>query len=248
MMKLRHGIRAGRVAVLACALAATTFASVGAAGASASTITPDSPAAAPPSMGIEWFPTPNADNGQCEGPTSQWAVAPNWTTPILIDTDSRPGGCVLGFGVYDPDNALAGLSITYTWQISSGGEAGQCQDPSTGMAQGTFAMPIKPFQTFGTTVLDDTDNRAGYCNLTFTVSGRSDIGLDVQFYQTPDGDGQCIGALPAAGDYDTAYAGSPVTIGLDTDDRAGGCYLSLRLEHFGFGPNHSPTAARQTKH
>ena len=83
-------------------------------------------------------------------------------------------------------------------------------------------------------MLDDTDNRSGYCNLTFTVSGRSDIGLDVQFYPTPGGDaGQCRGFLPQ-GDFYTAFAGSPVTIGLDTDDRSGGCYLSLRLEHFGF--------------
>lgn len=233
MRKLIHGLRFGRLVVLACALALTTLATAGAAGASAS------PAAAAPSMGVLWYPTPNAGEQCGDGPTSQWATAPNWTTPILIDTDSRPGGCRLAMGIYDPGGALAGLTVTYTWQVSPNGIAGQCQDSTTGMSQGTFSMPISSFESFGTTVLDDTDNRSGYCNLTFTLSGRSDIALDVQFYPTPDGEaGQCSGYLPQ-GSYYTAYAGSPVTIGLDTDDRAGGCLLSLRLEHSGFGPNHT---------
>ena len=241
MRKLTFGLRAGRLAVLACTLALSTLATAGATGASASTAV--SPAlTAPPSIGVLWFPTPNAGEQCGNGAPSQWATSPNWTTPILIDTDSRPGGCRLAFGIYDPANALAGLTVAYTWQVSPGGDAGQCQDPTTGMNQGTYSMPIAPFQTFGTSVLDDTDNRLGYCNLTFTVSGRNDIGLDLQFYQTPQGNGQCVGGLPQ-GIPLTASAGSPVTIGLDTDARVGGCYLSLRLEHFGFGPNHNITAA-----
>lgn len=91
-------------------------------------------------------------------------------------------------------------------------------------------MPIQTFRTFGPSVRVDTDNRSGWCNLTFAVSGRSDVGLDVQFY--PDGDSaQCLGYLPA-GQYRTAYAGNPVTLGIDADGRSGGCQFLLRLRRF----------------
>ena len=74
----------------------------------------------------------------------------------------------------------------------------------------------------------DTDGRPGWCNLTFTVTGR--IVLDVQFY--PDGDaGQCPDALPA-GQYRSAFVGTPVTVKIDADGRSGGCQLLLRLRHF----------------
>jgi hypothetical protein len=64
-------------------------------------------------------------------------------------------------------------------------------------------------------VIDDTDDRAGYCNLTFTVSGRPDIALDIQYSADASGSaGQC----PGAG-LRTATAGSPATISLDTDSR-----------------------------
>jgi hypothetical protein len=56
------------------------------------------------------------------------------------------------------------------------------------------------------------------------------VGLDVQFY--PDGDaGQCVNYLPQS-QYRTAYAGNPVTIGIDTDSRSGGCQFLLRLRRF----------------
>lgn len=184
-------------------------------------------AAAAPELGIRFFA--DGDAGQCSGPQSQWTLAPNWSTPIRFDTDSRPGGCDFAFGLFDPGNALTGLSITYTWLVNPGGDGSQCG------SQGTYQMPISTqFQTFGTLVRDDTDNRAGWCNLTFTVSGRTDIGLEVQFWA--DGDpNQCHGALPR-GSFYTASSGSPVTIGLDTDNRVGGCWLQLSLVHSGFSP------------
>jgi hypothetical protein len=184
-------------------------------------------ATATPEFGIRFFP--DGDPGQCTGPQSQWAVSPDWTTPIRFDTDSRTGGCDFAFGLYDPSSTLTGLSITYSWLVNLGGDGSQCG------SQGTYQIPINTqFQGFGTLVRDDTDNRAGWCNLTFTVSGRTDIGLDVQFWA--DGDpNQCHGALPK-GSFYTAASGSPVTIGLDTDNRVGGCWVSLRLRHFGFSP------------
>jgi hypothetical protein len=109
-------------------------------------------------------------------------------------------------------------------QFNSGGNAGQCG------SQGTYQVPIQTFRTFGPSVRVDTDDRSGNCNLTFALSGRSDVGIDVQFY--PDGDsGQCLNYLPQ-GQYRTAYAGNPVTIGIDADGRSGGCQFLLRLRHF----------------
>ncbi|WP_330346987.1 hypothetical protein [Streptomyces sp. NBC_00582] len=67
----------------------------------------------------------------------------------------------------------------------------------------------------------------GWCNLTFTVSGRSDVVLDVQFYADGDG-GQCVNTLPA-GQYRSVFDGTPVTIGIDADGRSGGCQFLLRL-------------------
>lgn len=211
-----------RALALTCALSfVVALVVTGVSGATAAA----APAVAAPEMGIRFFPDGNA--GQCTGPQQQFAATPDWTTPIRFDADSRSGGCQFAFGIYDPDSALTGLSASDTWQVSSGGDASQC-----GTNRGTFPLPITTFQSFGTQLRDDTDNRVGWCNLTFTLSGRTDIGLDIQFYA--DGDpNQCHGALPQ-GDFYTATAGSPVTLGLDTDDRVGGCWLVLRLRHFGF--------------
>ncbi|MER6411042.1 hypothetical protein [Streptomyces humidus] len=175
---------------------------------------------APAEIGIQF--NPDGDAGQCGGTTGQqWSSNPDFTRPIRIDTDNRSGGCQLAFGIYDPDNTLSGLSLSYRFQASPGGDAGQCGNP------GTYQMPIQRFRTFGPSVRIDTDNRAGWCNLAFTVSGRSDVVLDVQFYADGDG-GQCVNALPA-GQYQSAFAGAPVTVGIDADGRSGGCQLLLRL-------------------
>lgn len=185
-------------------------------------------AASEPSVGVAWFVTPGGDAGQCGNPTSasQWAVSPDWTSPIRIDTDGRSGGCELSFGIFDPSSLLTG-GVNYTWSVSPGGDANQCGN------QGTYAMPVNSqFESFGQFIVDDTDNRSGWCNLTFSVSSGSNIGLDVQFFADPSGSaGQCVNALPQ-GSYDTAASGTPVTIMTDTDNRSGGCWLSVRLRHF----------------
>jgi len=219
--------RPRRTRRLACTLAATALAITGLSG-TAAYAGEAAPQTAAPEMGVQF--NPDGDPGQCTGATGQqWAASPDWTPSIRIDTDNRSGGCQLAFGIYDPGHAIDGTSITYTFLPSDGGDAGQC-----GNYQGTYPMPIKPFRTFGQTIRIDTDNRPGYCNLTFTVSGRDDVGLDVQFY--PDGDaGQCgtPDQPPLPKDqYRTAYEGNPVTIPIDTDGRAGGCQLMLRVRRF----------------
>lgn len=180
------------------------------------------PASVPPQLGVQF--NADGDAGQCGGTTGeQWTSSPGWTQAIRIDTDERSGGCQLAFGVHDPDSVLAGSSISYSLQPSSGGDAGQC-----GSYQGTYSMPILPIPVFGQAVRIDTDGRPGWCNLTFTVTGR--IVLDVQFY--PDGDaGQCPDALPA-GQFRSAFVGTPVTVKIDADGRSGGCQLLLRLRYF----------------
>ncbi|MFD9791940.1 hypothetical protein ACFWXK_13420 [Streptomyces sp. NPDC059070] len=212
----------GRRRPLARALAVGALVAAGFTGTAAHAA-PATPSAAAPAIGIQF--NPDGDAGQCGGRTGQqWATSPDWSQAIRFDTDGRPGGCQLAFGVYDPDNTFAGASLTYDFQVSPGGDGGQCG------SQGTYAMPIRPFQTFGPSVRVDTDNRSGYCNLTLGVTGRSDVVLDVQFYA--DGDaGQCKNTLPA-GQYQTAYWGSPVTVGIDADNRPGGCQFLLRLRHF----------------
>ncbi|NUP51614.1 MAG: hypothetical protein HOW97_30495 [Catenulispora sp.] len=228
MTKPRPNIR--RLTALLCALITGLLGFTGAANATTAPLT-----TAAPSIGLAWFPTPNGSQGQCGGSGStQWTAAPNWTNPILIDTDNRDGGCIMSLGVFDPGNAVPGLSIQYTWEYTGGSYPDQCQNLNTGYTQGTFSAPVGPTENFGPAFLDDTDNRSGYCNLTFTVSGRTDVALDIQFYPTPMAEaGQCRN-VTSPGAYFSASTGSPVTIGLDTDGRGGGCELQLRLEHIGF--------------
>ncbi|MEO3756503.1 hypothetical protein [Streptomyces sp. B6B3] len=171
------------------------------------------------------FYADNPNNpSQCRGATGQqWAAAPGWSSPILIDTDQRNQGCQLAFGVYDGDGSVAGLSLSYTWQASHGGNgATQCGN------QGTHQAPVNQFRAFGPLLGADTDQREGWCNLTFSVSGRSDVVVDVQWFPEFENNGQCQGYVPQ-GQYRTAYPNGPLTIGVDTDSRNGGCWLSLRL-------------------
>ncbi|MFF3847817.1 hypothetical protein [Streptomyces sp. NPDC002328] len=211
----------GRLRSLARVLAAGAFMVAGLS-STAAHASETAPLAAAPQLGVQF--NADGDAGQCGGRTGeQWAASPDWTQAIRFDTDGRSGGCQLAFGVYDPDRALAGASVSYSLRPSAGGDAGQC-----GNYQSTYSMPILPIQVFGQAVRVDTDGRPGWCDLTFSVTGN--VVLDVQFY--PDGDaGQCPDALPA-GQYRSAFVGTPVTVKIDADGRSGGCQFLLRLRHF----------------
>jgi hypothetical protein len=217
-----RGLRmAGCRRSLAGVLAAAAFMGAGLSG-TAAYATEAAPRGVAPQLGIQF--NADGDAGQCGGRTGeQWAASPDWTQAIRFDTDGRSGGCQLAFGVHDPDRALAGASISYSLRPSAGGDAGQC-----GNQQGNNAVPILPIPVFGQAVRVDTDGRPGWCDLTFTVTGN--IVLDVQFF--PDGDaGQCPDALPA-GQHRSAFAGTPVTVKIDADNRSGGCQFLMRLRHF----------------
>jgi hypothetical protein len=154
---------------------------------------------------------------------TQWAVAPNWTIPVRIDTSNRSGSCEFQLGIRDP-GLVRIPNFTYRWEPAGPSDAGQC-----GNRQGTFSIPVNGILTggeFGTRIQMDTDNRFGFCNLTFDASGDGEYGLDVQFWA--DGIGQCFNTAPP-GFWRTVRPGAPLTIGIDTDSRPGGCQMSLRL-------------------
>ncbi|MDH6630657.1 hypothetical protein M2271_008518 [Streptomyces sp. LBL] len=208
----------GRLRSLALVLAAGAF-MVGGLSSTAAYASEAAPLSAEPQLGIQFNPD---GEGQCEGRTGeQWATSPNWTEAIRLDTDNRPGGCQLAFGVTDPDGTLAGSSISYRLTQSTGSEGHQC-----GANSEANLVPMLPIPAFGNPVRVDADSQPGWCNLAFTVTGR--IVLDVQLYA--DGDaGQCSDATPVT---HSVFAGSPVTVKIDTDGRSGGCQFLLRLRHF----------------
>lgn len=214
---MRRGIR-GVLTALACGLTLVTTATAGTAGAEASAD------AAPPETGLSF--QPDGNETQCVGTRQQWAPSPDWTNAILVDTDRRGGGCQLAFGVRDLAGDLTGLTLSYGWAVSPGGNAGQCGN------QGTFPLPITANQVFGPNIGVDTDDRGGYCNLSFSMSGRTDVALDVRFWaQFVDGKDQCVNALPQD-EWHSVRPGVPITVGMNTDSRRGGCYFSLRLRQF----------------
>ncbi|WP_424186376.1 hypothetical protein ACOBQX_00820 [Actinokineospora sp. G85] len=206
--------------VFATVLFGLTMAMTAAAGPAVAEIQTGSPS----ELGLSFTPDGNA--GQCVGTRSQWTPSPDWTNKVLIDTDSRSGGCLLAFGVRDLAGNLPGLALSYRWEASPGANAGQCGN------QGLFPLPVTPQQTLGSTIKVDTDSRQGYCDLTFFLSGRTDVALDVRFWpETVAGKDQCVNSLPQD-EWHSVRPDAPITIGMDTDSRQGGCYFSLRLRQF----------------
>jgi len=157
----------------------------------------------------------DGDPGQCGGTGFQSVPIGMWTTPILIDADGRFGGCQHQLGIADPWNSLAGLAIHLNFVPTD--DAGQCGSP------GDHAIPITTSHQLSSPIRIDTDNRAGGCLETFSLGGRSDIALDIEFLPTADS-GQCGNAGVA-----TVTENSPATFFIDTDDRAGGCTQRFRL-------------------
>ncbi|MFA4875731.1 MAG: hypothetical protein WC690_10375, partial [bacterium] len=98
---------------------------------------------------------------------------------------------------------------------SSGADLGQC---------GNYGNHCAAVNQWTAQIFLDMDGRNGWCTQRFSISGDAGYLLDVDL----SGDaGQC---KPIA---TTTASSSPNTptdlIGLDTDDRAGGCFERLRL-------------------
>ena len=173
-----------------------------------------------------WFRA-NGDAAQCGGPEKQAVLENTWTQPIRIDTNSRTGGCELALTLEDWRMVYDGMDFRMQWSVSPGGDGGQCGN------QGTHWVPVGLWRGYMSSyIYIDSDDRPGWCNLTFFIENHTYAMLDVQYW--PDGDaGQCINSSPQ-GSYQfmTARAGQPVTIGINTDSRAGGCQLSLRFRTY----------------
>lgn len=209
-----------RLTAWACALLAAGAMTTSGAGA----------ASAEP-VGVQGIPTffgvkliDESGNDQCRGPANgAWVKNPNETAPIRLDTDNRAGGCQLSFGIRDIDGSLAGLHITYQMMPHVGAHSGQC-----GENWAANEIPIRPSFSWGDPVRVDSDSRPGWCDLTFTVSGRDDVVLEV-LWKAENNTNQCIDASDA---WQPVVSGLPLTIGIDTDGRAGGCGLSFRLTKY----------------
>ncbi|MEV7118374.1 hypothetical protein [Kitasatospora griseola] len=211
---MHHVIR--RFAPLAVAVATTAVA----------TVLPAPPTHAAPALfgpaalGVRF--NPEGDPGQCGGRQGeQWHPNGEWTDEIVLDTDDRPGGCLLAFGLFDPQNQLGSASVRYAWTTLPGTGPGQCAN------QGDYRMPASSTaRVFGPSIRIDTDSRPGGCILTFLVSDTPSVSLDIRYAGNGDVR-QCGGALP--NDQFTATPGHPVPLTVDTDNRPGGCRLQLRL-------------------
>jgi hypothetical protein len=162
---------------------------------------------------------PDEDSGQCLGPRVQDAPLGSWTHPILINSDNRPGGCIQEFAVFDPHHELDGVRVTIDVR-PDGKMQNQCDNP------GPRDIPVSTrLDTLGWSrpYRLDTDDTPDGCRQVFSVEGRSDVALDVDF--RADG---VVDQCRNTGRH-TASADHPVELRLDTDQRAGGCYQRFRL-------------------
>lgn len=138
------------------------------------------------------------------------------TSPIVIDTDNRRGGCIQQFAILDPGNLLAGLKVKIKF-VPDGDR--QCDNP------GEREIPIRrDVIQWSSGYRIDTDNRRGGCQQTFSIEGRTDVALDVYFTGYGGDPGQCGNA-----GLHTAFYGQPVQLRIDTDGRPGGCLQQFNL-------------------
>jgi hypothetical protein len=162
------------------------------------------------------------DQGQCgysQESNSLDARYGRWTEAAYINTDNRPGGCFQSFAILDPLNALDGLQITV--ELSSFAKVKQCDSPGPAViprSQDTKSLKWTPAYRI------DTDDGETGCALSFSLQGRDDVALDVEFL--PDGDpNQC----PKNTGLHTVTSKAALEIRIKTDERPGGCYLRFRL-------------------
>lgn len=175
-------------------------------------------------------------NGQCtlwptgDSENEDWVPEGFWSKRIAIDTDNRPSGCDMWFGLNNVDGSLTGLNLNY-WFNPPGPQCGGAANnapisylSSAGSVQYFFMDPI----------FINTDNKPGGCELNLVISGRSDIELDVRWEyngisEQCGGDGrQLFGGNDETFTVDSQHGG---TIIFDTDNRNGACFLSFRLRH-----------------
>lgn len=160
------------------------------------------------------------DVGQCNDLplTVTGASLGEWTDKVKIDTDDRDGGCYQKFAIYDPDRELGSLLIQVDFQSDG---IGQCD--LAGKKNIPLNRDIFRGMKWSNRYRIDTDERFGGCTQKFSMLGGSGYALDIDF-SAEDDKTQCGNT-----GISTVTKNKSVTLRLDTDDRAGGCFQKFRL-------------------
>jgi hypothetical protein len=162
----------------------------------------------------------DGDPGQCGGAGEKIvSAAEDWSPAIRIDADDRSGGCNHSIGIVDIAGELNGLQIIVDY--FGDGEAGQCG--GSGHRIIPIGRKLKNAVMTDPPLRYDTDSRSGGCQQKYTVSGRNDVGLEIDFRGDDD-----VTQCQNPGTY-KAFVGQPVQFRIDTDQRFGGCTLKYRL-------------------
>ena len=164
--------------------------------------------------------------GQCSGATGARAVRlGDWLPFVRMDMDNQWGGCIQQFAITDPMQQLTGLVVNIDFRSMQGADGNQCGNA------GSRPVPITATSVdWSYPMRLDTDDRVGGCSQTWSLSGRSDIAIELQFFPDDSGVGQCAPPGPHNGTTILrVLPNQPVTLGINTDGRYGGCQFRARL-------------------
>ena len=162
----------------------------------------------------------DGDTLQCGNQGTTKASLGEWTEFVTIDTDNRSGGCRQKFSIYDPDSVLKGLKIYINFYPDD--EPRQCGQP------GKRDIPISvDLQTpnWSDPMRIDTDDRRGGCVQEYTIEGRGDVALYIQY----EGDHDATQCNAFGHGLMKITRGNPAKIRIDTDSRTGGCKIRYKL-------------------
>jgi cysteine-rich repeat protein len=159
--------------------------------------------------------------GQCTGATGTHCVSlDEWSPSILVDTDGRPGGCWQRFMLQSDCSSDAVFCVEFLGD-SPGADLGQC---------GNNGVRCAAINQWTDPILLDMDGRNGWCTEKFSIISQDEYTFFLDFWATDgqDANGQCknVGMSKAYSKYNSSTA----TIGLDTDDRSGGCWQRFMLK------------------
>ncbi|KAH9512372.1 Perivitellin-2 67 kDa subunit [Bulinus truncatus] len=171
----------------------------------------------------------DGDGGQCGGGAANLLCArPNSMTPVYRDdTDRRPGGCQMQWGVQSSGfpSWFNDVKVCYQWYPD--GDGGQC-------GGGAARLLCAGINQFSPEYRDDTDRRGGGCRMSWKIEVPTSAPLwmrtvKICFSWYPDGDGGQCGPAPsrdlcAVANQWTEYYRD------DTDSRSGGCRMSWGLK------------------
>src|SRR5262249_29159131 len=125
----------------------------------------------------EWY---EAECGNVGG--TQFTRFGDWTPPIRIDTDDRPGHCKLQYALIDPERKLGALKWEMKWAFEPNADTrapAQCggrMDVQT--IPFTRSVPKSEDEiAFSEEILVNTDSRRGGCVQEFRISDAQNLAL-----------------------------------------------------------------------